>query len=64
MSSPELASGDRTSSLVQWSNANTSRSIYHKISLQNPQQNVEIANQAQDGTVYYAISTVSTVMSH
>ena len=54
----EWASGDRTS-LVRWSNTNTGKSIYHEIELQNPKQNVEIANQAQDGKVYYAISTVS-----
>ncbi|KAM5540215.1 hypothetical protein V8D89_006034 [Ganoderma adspersum] len=59
----EWVSGDRTNSVVQWSNANTSKSIYHKIELQNPQQNVEIANQAQDGTVYYAMSTAQSGIS-
>nr|VWO99943.1 Hypoxanthine-guanine phosphoribosyltransferase [Ganoderma boninense] len=53
----EWESGDRTSSVVQWSNGNTGSSIYHEVSLQNPRQNVEIANQAQDGTTYYAMST-------
>ncbi|PIL35875.1 hypothetical protein GSI_01535 [Ganoderma sinense ZZ0214-1] len=53
----EWESGDRTNSVVQWSNANTGSSIYHKVLLQNPQQNVEIANQAQDGTTYYAMPT-------
>ena len=47
--------------MVQWSNENTGSSIYHKVELQSPQQNVEIANQAQDGTTYYAMSTVSNV---
>ncbi|PIL35873.1 hypothetical protein GSI_01533 [Ganoderma sinense ZZ0214-1] len=56
----EWASGDRTGSVVEWGNAtNTGSSIYHKIQLQNPQQNVENANQAQDGTVYYAMPTTS-----
>ncbi|KAI1795670.1 hypothetical protein LXA43DRAFT_1058371 [Ganoderma leucocontextum] len=56
--SAEWASGDRSSS-VQWNNVNTSKSVYHQIQLQSPQQNLEIANQTQDGKVYYAISTVS-----
>ncbi|PIL35879.1 hypothetical protein GSI_01539 [Ganoderma sinense ZZ0214-1] len=56
--SAEWASGDR-SSQVRWSNSNTDtgNSIYHEIQLQSPQENTEIANQAQDGTVYYAMST-------
>ncbi|KAI1793781.1 hypothetical protein LXA43DRAFT_1122215 [Ganoderma leucocontextum] len=53
----EWASGDRPS-LVRWSNTNTGKSVYHEIELQNPQQNSEVANQAQDGTVCYAISTM------
>ena len=56
---PEWASGDR-STVVQWSNANTPSSIYHKIALQSSPPNVESVNQAQDGTTYYAMSTVST----
>ncbi|KAI1795668.1 hypothetical protein LXA43DRAFT_991596, partial [Ganoderma leucocontextum] len=52
----EWASGDR-SSLVRWSTPNTGKSVYHEIELQNPQQNTEIFNMAQDGKVYYAIST-------
>ena len=62
MSVSEWASGDR-SSVVQWSNVNTGSSIYHKIQLQSPQPNAENANQAQDGTTYYAMSTVSIVAS-
>ena len=59
----EWASGDR-SSQVWWSNTNTGSSLYHKIQLQSPKQDFsEFADQAQDGTVYYAMSTVSTVMS-
>ncbi|KAM5540207.1 hypothetical protein V8D89_006026 [Ganoderma adspersum] len=54
--SAEWVSGDR-SSVVRWSNTNTGKSVYHEIELQNPQQNTEIANQAQDGKAYYAIST-------
>ncbi|KAM5540217.1 hypothetical protein V8D89_006036 [Ganoderma adspersum] len=54
--SAEWASGDR-SSIVQWSNADTGSSIYHRIRCQSSPTNVEIANQAQDGTTYYAIST-------
>ncbi|KAI1795667.1 hypothetical protein LXA43DRAFT_731775 [Ganoderma leucocontextum] len=54
--SAEWASGNR-SSLVKWNNVNTGKSVYHQIQLQNPQQNSEISHQAQDGKVYYAIST-------
>ena len=57
---PEWVSGDR-SSVVRWSNTNTGKSVYHEIELQNPQQNAEIANQAQDGKAYYAMSTVSAL---
>ncbi|KAM5540214.1 hypothetical protein V8D89_006033 [Ganoderma adspersum] len=53
----EWVSGDRTNSVVQWSNANTGSSIYHQVELQNPRQNVEIANQTQDGTTYFAMSS-------
>ncbi|PIL35943.1 hypothetical protein GSI_01603 [Ganoderma sinense ZZ0214-1] len=60
--SAEWVSGDR-SSQVRWSNANTGSSIYHEIQLQSPQQNSEIANQAQDGTVYYAMSTAQPNIS-
>ena len=58
----EWASGDR-SSQVRWSNANTDtgNTIYHEIQLQSPQQNTEKSDQAQDGVVYYAMSTVSTL---
>ncbi|KAI1785602.1 hypothetical protein LXA43DRAFT_1065747 [Ganoderma leucocontextum] len=38
----EWASGDR-SSLVCWSNKNTSKSVYHKIELQNPQPDRAVA---------------------
>ncbi|PIL35880.1 hypothetical protein GSI_01540 [Ganoderma sinense ZZ0214-1] len=54
--SAEWASGNR-SSLVKWNNVNTGKSIYHQIELQDPQQNSEYSHQAQDGKVYYAIST-------
>ncbi|KAI1795669.1 hypothetical protein LXA43DRAFT_991614 [Ganoderma leucocontextum] len=54
--SAEWVSGNR-SSVVQWNNVNTGNSVYHQIQLQSPQQNIEIADQAQDGKAYYAIST-------
>ncbi|KAM5540211.1 hypothetical protein V8D89_006030 [Ganoderma adspersum] len=60
--SAEWASGDR-SSVVQWSNANTGSSIYHKIQLQSPRPNAENASQAQDGTTYYAMSTSQSGIS-
>ena len=60
---PEWASGDRYS-VVEWSNANASSSIYHKIRCQSSPTNVEIASQAQDGTTYYAMSTVSIIVSY
>ncbi|KAM5534567.1 hypothetical protein V8D89_011771 [Ganoderma adspersum] len=53
----EWASGDR-SSQVRWSNTDTGSSIYHDIQLQSPKHDFsEFADQAQDGTVYYAMST-------
>ncbi|KAM5534566.1 hypothetical protein V8D89_011770 [Ganoderma adspersum] len=55
--SAEWVSGDRSSN-VQWSTESTAKSSYHKIQLQNPQNDTEIVDQAQDGTVYYAISTI------
>ena len=46
---------------MKWNNVNTGKSIYHQIELQNPQQNSEYSHQAQDGKVYYAISSVSAI---
>ena len=62
ISCPEWASSDR-SSVVQWSNTNTGSSIFHDIQLQSRPHNgqVENRNQAQDGTVYYAMSTVGSI---
>ncbi|PIL35889.1 hypothetical protein GSI_01549 [Ganoderma sinense ZZ0214-1] len=60
--SAEWASGNR-SGVVQWGNTNTGNSIYHKIQLQGHPQTVEIENQAQDGTVYYAMSTSQSGIS-
>ncbi|KAM5545433.1 hypothetical protein V8D89_000471 [Ganoderma adspersum] len=59
--SAEWESGDRSNPVVTWSNGSTANSMYHQIELQNPAAETEIANQAQDGTTYYAISTVSTI---
>lgn len=60
----EWASSER-SSVVQWSNTNTGGSIFHDIKLQSRPQNgqPENRNQAQDGTVYYAMSTVSSMVA-
>nr|VWP00989.1 Uncharacterized protein [Ganoderma boninense] len=60
--SAEWASGNR-SSLVKWNNANTGKSVYHQIELQDPKQNSEYSHQAQDGKVYYAISTSQSRIS-
>ena len=56
----EWLSGNR-SSPVQWSNTNTGNTIFHEIELQQPQQDVEINNQAQDGKAYYAMPVVSSL---
>ena len=44
-----------------WSTANTdtNKAIFHEVKLQSAQLNAEESDQAQDGTVYYAMSTVS-----
>ncbi|KAM5540216.1 hypothetical protein V8D89_006035 [Ganoderma adspersum] len=60
--SAEWASGDR-SSVVQWSNANTGSSMYHKIWCQSSPASTENANQAQDGTTYFAMSTSQSGIS-
>ncbi|TBU41779.1 hypothetical protein BD309DRAFT_964560 [Dichomitus squalens] len=52
--SAEWLSGNR-SSPVQWSNNNTGNTLFHEIELQQPQQDVEINHQAQDGKAYYAM---------
>ncbi|PIL34513.1 hypothetical protein GSI_03291 [Ganoderma sinense ZZ0214-1] len=59
--SAEWDSGDRNNPIITWSNASTTKSMYHQIQLQKPAPYTEITNQAQDGTTYYAISTVSTI---
>ncbi|PIL35870.1 hypothetical protein GSI_01530 [Ganoderma sinense ZZ0214-1] len=56
--SAEWASGDRSSQVV-WSTANTDtgKAIYHEVQLQSSQPNAEKSDQAQDGKLYYAMST-------
>ena len=53
----EWVSGNR-SSLVKWANHVTGTSVFHEIELQNPQANVEINHQAQDGKAYFAMASV------
>ncbi|THU85437.1 hypothetical protein K435DRAFT_685590 [Dendrothele bispora CBS 962.96] len=54
--SAEWVTGDRVNSIVQWNTTFTSSTIFHQSYLQNPQSMVEVANQAQDATVYYAMN--------
>ncbi|THV01316.1 hypothetical protein K435DRAFT_853870 [Dendrothele bispora CBS 962.96] len=54
--SAEWVTGDRDNSTVQWNTTFTSSAIFHQSYLQNPQSMVEIHNQAQDATVYYAMN--------
>ncbi|THV01317.1 hypothetical protein K435DRAFT_853871 [Dendrothele bispora CBS 962.96] len=53
--SAEWVTGDRVNSTVQWNTTLTSSTIFHRGYLQNPQSMVEVNNQAQDATVYYAM---------
>ncbi|THU85435.1 hypothetical protein K435DRAFT_685578, partial [Dendrothele bispora CBS 962.96] len=54
--SAEWVTGDRDNSTVKWNTTLTSSTIFHQSYLQNPQSMVEIHNQAQDATVYYAMN--------
>lgn len=53
---------DAVSDQVQWSTANTGKSLYHKIRLQNSQNSPGNNDRAKDGTVYYAMSTTMSTI--
>ncbi|PCH43422.1 DUF1793-domain-containing protein [Wolfiporia cocos MD-104 SS10] len=50
------------SALVEWSTTTSQQSLYHEASLQSPAPFVEINGQAEDGSVFYAMSEVSGIM--
>ncbi|KAI0930164.1 hypothetical protein AcV5_006948 [Taiwanofungus camphoratus] len=55
--SAEWLSGNRTA-LVNWTSIVTNNDVYHQIQLQSPSPSMEISNQAEDGTAYYAMTYV------
>ncbi|KAF5335226.1 hypothetical protein D9758_014769 [Tetrapyrgos nigripes] len=56
--SAEWISGNRGNE-AQWSTSTTPSSVIHGASRQSPQSMTEISNQAEDGTVYYAMQKVN-----
>ena len=50
--------GGNATSIVQWNTTQTASSIYHQAWLQSPQFMQEIANLAEDSTVYYGMQSV------
>jgi hypothetical protein len=54
----EWLSGDKTQ-MIAWSTTNNSNLIYHSAGLENPAEFTEINNQAEWGTLYYAMKSVS-----
>ena len=54
----EWLSGDR-SQPISWSTTNNSELIYHSVGLENPAEFTENNNQAEWGTLYYAMKSVS-----
>ena len=54
----EWASGD-SSSVVAWDSFHTSSAQICQVTLQKPQPDTEISNQAQDGVLYFATTLVS-----
>jgi hypothetical protein len=54
----EWNSGDR-SQVIDWSATSTSNVIYHTVKLQNPVLFEETSNQAEWGSFYYAMGSVS-----
>ena len=48
---------------MRWSQRSTGKSVYFEIEPQDPQTNVEITQQAQDGKAYYAMATVVVEVS-
>lgn len=43
---------------IQWSQHATASSIYHQVSLLDPEPYQEVAQQAQDGVAYYGMANV------
>jgi len=58
----EWNSGDR-GHLIKWSATNNTNIIYHSVKLQAPAKFSEIGNQAEWGTLYYAMAKVSDCLS-
>ncbi|KAH9021639.1 hypothetical protein EDB84DRAFT_1580788 [Lactarius hengduanensis] len=58
--SGEWNSGDR-SHVIRWSETSTSDVVYHTVNLQNPAVFNEINNQAEWGSVYYAMKSANNV---
>ncbi|KAH9020011.1 hypothetical protein EDB85DRAFT_2153324 [Lactarius pseudohatsudake] len=58
--SGEWNSGDR-SHVIRWSETSTSDVVYHTVNLQNPVVFNEINNQAEWGSVYYAMKSANNV---
>ena len=54
----EWLSGDR-SQVIEWSTTSNNNLIYHTAGLQNPSVFNEIDTQADWGTLYYAMKSVS-----
>lgn len=54
----EWLSGDRTQE-IEWNTTSNNNVIYHTIELQNPAVFNEINTQADWGTLYYAMKSVS-----
>jgi hypothetical protein len=54
----EWLSGDKNQK-ISWSTTNNSDLIYHSAGLENPAEFTENNNQAEWGTLYYAMKSVS-----
>lgn len=59
----DWVTGDRVRD-VQWSQHATAGSIYHQVSLIDPQPGEENNQQAQDGVAYYGMANVRPPRSH
>ena len=54
----DWASGD-SSNIVDWTHQDTGSTLYAQTQMHQPQQFQEFNSQAEDGTVFYAMSKVS-----
>lgn len=59
----ELLSGDR-SQMMTWSTQATDAVLSYQMSLQNPQSMTEVADQIEDGTVFFAMPAVCLILLH